>query len=191
MKMINKLKKGQVTIFGKTISVLTALITLVALSGVGMALLSAYITLTGSATVGQSVVLDTGDPTGGCHLTYAGQTQDTCISETCDNTGCSAAFTINVVGGETRDVGLKVKNQASVPATFDLLSSSQDPLYATDVVTTYYSNYNSVGEVCLGDPIDPESIQLGALGNQWYCVRYVWNIASSPATYSITITVAP
>jgi hypothetical protein len=186
--MLNKLRKGQVTIFGKSISVLAALLTLAVLSGVGLALLTTYITITGSATVAQSIVIDTSDSTSGCHLTWSGHSTDECTAET----PSSATFDISVAAGETRAIGIKIKNQATVDAQFGLTSTSADPLYASDVAVTYWDNYDSVDETCIGNEIiDPGNIDITASASNWYCVKYVWKIESTSATYPIDITVVP
>jgi hypothetical protein len=176
--MLNKLRKGQVTIFGKTISVLAAVLTLTLLSGVGLALLTAYITITGTATVGQSVVLTD------CQLYEDGS--DVCTGES--HNPEVAIFAVDVYGGNTRDVGIKIKNNADIDANFDLESTA-----VSGATISYYGGYNEVDHECdtSGGTIS-NPITIGSGVEQFYCVRYVWNIAANPITgESITITVSP
>jgi len=174
--MLNKIRKGQVTIFGKTISVLAAVLTLALLSGVGLALLTAYVTITGSATVGQSVVLTD------C-LLYQNDL-DVCTGEA--HNPEVASFAVSVFGGNTRDVGIKIKNNADISADFNLQSTA-----VPDATISYYNGYDDVTHECSGTTTS-NPITIGSGVEQFYCVRYVWDIASSPvASEPITITVSP
>ena len=168
MHMLNKTVK----LFGKTLPV--ALLALIAMAGTATALLSVYVTTSGSANVSQSVVLTD------CQL-YE-NSNDVCTGETSD----SANFSVNVVGGDSRDVGLKIKNNAVISADFNLGSTA-----VTDATIAFYDGYDTETQQCSGSPIS-NPITIGSGVEQFYCVRYDWNIASSPASDEpITVTVSP
>ena len=198
MKIMEKLRKGQVTIFGKTISVLVAVLTLVALSGVGLALLTAYVTLTGTATVSQSVVLDTTDPKGGCELSVYPNTTDLCTGET----ETTASYTITAYGGDTRDLGLRLKNRASTTAPLKVSVAGTLPgsaLWDSDVKVELWSDYNPSLQTCAGTKVGEFSTSgselipasLAAGDGQWLCVKHIWNIAGIPGPYGFTVVVKP
>ena len=69
--MAKTAKAMKIKIFGYSIPI--AVVAMLGLVGTASALLSVYATLSGSANVSQSIVLDTSDDTGGCHLTWADQ----------------------------------------------------------------------------------------------------------------------
>jgi hypothetical protein len=182
--MLNKLRKGQVTIFGKSISVLAAILTLAVLSGVGLALLTAYVTISGTATVSQSVILTD------CHLTWMyPNPQDNQCTDILEN---SADYTITAAGGDVRDVGFKVKNQAGTTnALVDFVASlTSGPVGATmgsiatnDVEVKFYKGYNPVTEECdtSGGALTPTDYTLLANSEDWYCARHEFNIAAQPS----------
>jgi hypothetical protein len=155
MKMINKLKKGQVTIFGKTISVLAAVLALVALSGVGLALLTAYITITGSATVSQSVKLDKFESS----WKYANEESDPTLP------GTSAAWKTSVaVAGDEQDVGFELSNYAEVAAKVKIESTAtcDETGYGAgeDVVMAIYDGYTPSDDPTCVAHLDKTSCEL-------------------------------
>ncbi len=174
--MLNKLRKGQVTILGKTIPIFI-LVTLLAIGTVS-ALLTVYITITGSATVAQSVVLTD------CQLFESDS--DVCTGES--HNPEVASFAVSVYGGDTRDIGIQIKNNAVIDANFDLTSTA-----VSDATIEYYGGYDTITHECdtSGGTIS-NPITIGSGVEQFYCVRYVWNIAANPITSEpITITVTP
>jgi len=174
--MLNKLRKGQVTILGKAVPIFLLAILLTA--GTVSALLTAYITITGSATVVQSVILTD------CQLYEGGS--DVCTGES--HNPEVASFAVTVFGGDIRDVGIKIKNNAPIDADFDLMSTA-----VSDATISYYGGYDEINHECdtSGGTIS-NPITLGTGAEQFYCVRYVWDVAASPVTADpITITVSP
>ncbi len=172
--MLNKLRKGQISILGKSIPVFV--IAALLMSGTVAALLTVYVTITGAADVAQSVVLTD------CQLWEDGS--DTCTGESHDPE--VATFTISVFGGNTRDVGIEIKNNADIDADFDLTSTA-----VPDATITYYDDYDDTGHVCSGSEVT-STITIGSGVEQFYCVRYVWDIKATPVTgESITITATP
>lgn len=119
---MEKLRKGQVTIFGKTISVLAAVLALAALSGVGLALLTAYISITGSATVKQSVLLNA------IESTWKYNIKD--FEEFPQGTpGPILLPSFNAVGGDEQDIGIKLSNYAEVEAPVIIKKEITGPVH--------------------------------------------------------------
>src|SRR3989304_7921315 len=130
----------------KLLIISTAAIAVLTLSATGvLALLANYVSITGQATVDQSVVIDTEDATGGCHLTWAEQSSDQCTGETAKN----ASWTAVAEGGDTRDVGIRLANRGSIDAPVDVVVSGDVPVDAawdTDVVVQLFDDYDPVTE---------------------------------------------
>jgi len=194
--MLNKIRKGQVTIFGKTISVLAAVLTLALLSGVGLALLTAYVTITGSATVGQSVILSNLDSTW----------QTTATTHKTDDVTGDYSFTI--YAGGIQDVGIQLDNRAPTIAPVKLRvvgTIPTDGVWGTDVVVKLYPGYDdnplntATYQHCTGEPIEvsvgndvPVTITGGVpTGLSWLCLEHDFDPAAVPGDYKFTVTVEP
>jgi hypothetical protein len=188
--MLNKLRKGQVTIFGKTISVLAAVLTLALLSGVGLALLTAYVTITGTATVGQSVILS--------DIESTWQTTAT-THKTDDATG---DYSFSIYAGGIQAVGIQLDNRAPTTAPLQLRVLGTMPtnaVWGTDVVVKLYPGYDTGTEHCTGDPISvnvengvPVTVTGGVpTGLSWLCLEHDFNLAAIPGSYGFTVTLEP
>jgi hypothetical protein len=205
MKIIEKLK-GQVTIFGRTIpAALAAVLAIAILSGLGYALLTAYITITGTATVSQSVVLDVaGQGSDACHATWD-QVSDVCTeSQDANGEWTIATYAFgSTVAGNTRAVGLYVKNKGGVgaPVKFKLTSATL-PGTATlgsDVKVEIWSEYEKTNEKCSGTKLveftavggEVSLTDLDAGTSEDYCINHVWAINAEPGNYAFEIQLQP
>ncbi len=195
-KRKGKWLRGNVSVFGKTVPVFVLAIALSA--AVGFALLTTYVTTTGSADVEQSVVIDLDDDTGGCHLTWDDQSDDQCT----DETETSALYSAEAVGGDTRDVGIRLRNRGETVAPVDVVVSGTVPdgaAWGTDVVVSLYGDYDPVDEECLGESLGTyassgDSLPAGdveAEGERWVCIRHFWVINAEPGDYSFSASVEP
>jgi hypothetical protein len=183
----------------KKLLIISAAVAVLAVSTTGvLALLTNYASITGLATVDQSVVIDTDDDTGGCHLTWAEQSTDQCG----DETETSASWSAEAEGGDTRDVGIRLKNRGSVDAPVDVVVSGSVPegaSWGTDVVVQLYGDYDPVDEECLGEPLGTygdsgDSVSAGEVpadDERWVCVRQTWDIAATPGSYDFTADINP
>ncbi len=189
--------RGNVRVFGRNVSVLLLAIALSATAA--FALLTNYVSVTGNASVEQSVVIDTTDTTGGCHLTWDTESTDQCTGETIS----SASWTATAAGGETRDVGLRIANKGDIAAPVDVVASGTVPVDAAwnaDVIVQLYSDYNPTTEDCVGEtPVGTfitsgSSLSLSDLpanSEQWVCIRQTWVINAQPGAYTFDVDLNP
>ncbi len=169
-------------------SIAISLVLLLAMVGTAYAMVDQYINISGSSHVFQSIVIGIFDESGGCHLTWTGQETDLCVNETLT----SAAFSFDVTAGEYKDIGVKIRNLAWTDNWFQFNSSSDSEYFYTDVTPVYYEGYDFETESCTGDYMEyPVEIKLEAWESKWFCVRYAWELASTPAEYGITFHVLP
>ena len=220
--------------FFKTIPGILLALGILAVSG--YALLTVYITISGSATVGQSVLLDAIESTWKYPLKTLQYFQ-----------GGVTTFDlgrIGVVSGDEQDIGILLSNYAENRAPVNIVKSIKGPVETTyqmciDDTAELYDDYNPSNleecqtidydtctenprcewivpagtngyckgnEHCYGDPMTmacvddvwtgttvlaPRNMDTGEPSETWYCIRDTWNIAATPGTYGITVSVEP
>jgi hypothetical protein len=191
--MLNKLRKGQVTILGKTIPIFLLAILLTA--GAASALLTVYITISGTATVSQSVILS------GIDSTW----QTTATTHKTDDVTGDYSFTI--VAGGTQDVGIQLNNRASTNAPVKLRvvgtmptgGLSGTPVWGTDVVVKLYGDYDPATEQCktplieasVGNNVPVTITGDVPAGLSWLCLEHYFDTAAVPGSYGFTVTLEP
>ena len=146
--MWNRLRKGQVSILGKSIPIF--LLAVLLTGGTVAALLTVYITITGSATIAQSVVLD------GWESTYKYEVVAT------EDTETLVAFNIpvEIAGGDEQHVGLLLSNYAQheAPVYLEATVTGPDGGYeeCMDLMITFWDDYWASDDTrCTGitDPV--------------------------------------
>jgi hypothetical protein len=206
MNAVNKIRKGQVKIFGKAIPIFIVAILLMA--GTVGALLTVYITITGSATVAQSVVLN------GFDSSWKYDASPTW-------TATEASWSVgSMVAGDEQDVGFKISNYAELDAGIELVATTTGPANSgyekcKDVTIEIYKGYdvNPESETyqhCIGekiadvsDCVDDVTTAYATVGKrpnindpttpteQWFCARYIFDMKAVPGTYSFDLKIKP
>ena len=179
MEIMNKLRKRQVSILGRSIPIF--FIVAVLMSGTVVALLTVYITISGTAAVAQSVILTD---------IMTSWMDDTATSSFTENSG---TYDFEAAGGDTQDMGFKVNNQAlETDALVDFVPGVTGAgTLGNDVTITFYGGFNETTEQCIGTAITPTDVLLTAGSEQWFCARHEFMLNANPGDYSFTITVVP